>query len=163
MIAVTRLGPADGPRLCRHLQALDADDRMLRFGHALDDDGITRYVARIDFARDTVIGIESADGTLAALAHLGVRAGRADFGLSVLPAYRGCGLGWRMFSRVVACSRRVGATELVCQSANPAVVHMAAVFGFRRLLADPAAALVLALPDPAPAPHPLTNPADALA
>lgn len=46
------------------------DDRFLRFGHGIGDEGIARYVARIDFARDHVHGLTDAGGRVVALAHI---------------------------------------------------------------------------------------------
>ena len=42
------------PQLLAHLLALDAEDRRLRFAHALSDDGVRHYVDGIDLSRDAV-------------------------------------------------------------------------------------------------------------
>lgn len=138
-----RFVPADSERIAAHLAALDVDDRFLRFGYGIRDEGIASYVARIDFARDHVHGLSDGSGSIVALAHAAVRDGEVDFGLSVTPACRGLGLGRILFDHVVELARRTGATRILCHSISPAVLHMAGACGFRRLNGNPAAPLVL--------------------
>lgn len=53
--ALTRELQADERKqLLVHLLALSAEDRRLRFEHALSDDGLRHYVDGIDFSRDAV-------------------------------------------------------------------------------------------------------------
>lgn len=70
--------PADAERILAHLVALDVDDRFLRFGYGIGDEGIARYVARIDFALDHVHGLTDAGGRVVALAHIAARDGEVD-------------------------------------------------------------------------------------
>ena len=127
-----RFGPADAPRIFEHLLALDADDRLLRFSHGIRNEGIAAYVATLDFTRDHVHGLCTAQGDIVALAHVGVRDGEVDFGLSVTSTYRQRGLGRALFSHVIALARLHDAVRVVCHSVSPAVLHMAAASGFRR-------------------------------
>ncbi|AMO37206.1 GNAT family N-acetyltransferase [Thauera humireducens] len=127
-----RFGAADMPRILEHLHALDADDRLLRFSHGIRDEGIAAYVASLDFARDHVHGLCTAQGDIVALAHVAVRDGEVDFGLSVIAAYRQRGLGRALFGHVIALARLHDAVRIVCHSVSPAVLHMAAASGFRR-------------------------------
>lgn len=129
---LTRFGAADAPRILAHLLSLDADDRMLRFGYGIGDEGIAGYVARLDFARDHLHGLCAAGGDIVALAHVGIRDGEADFGLSVIPAHRGHGLGHALFGHVIGLAESFGAARVVCHSISPAVIHMAGRCGFRR-------------------------------
>ena len=135
-----RFQATDAPRVLAHLLALDADDRMLRFGHGIRREGIVAYVAGIDFKRDHVHGLSAASGEVVALAHVAVRAGELDFGLSVIPAYRQRGLGRALFEHVMALAPQLGAQRIVCHSISPVVLHMVAVRGFRRPNGDPASA-----------------------
>lgn len=90
-------------RIARHLLQLQGQDRYLRFGHAASDAQIERYALSIDFARDELLGVFSRRLQLVALAHLAyprpdaALPDTAEFGVSVLPRYRGCGLGSRLF------------------------------------------------------------------
>ena len=127
-----RFGPADAPRILEHLLALDADDRLLRFSHGIRDEGIAAYVATLDLARDHVHGLGTAQGDIVALAHVAVRDGEVDFGLSVTATHRQRGLGRALFNHVIALARLHGAGRIVCHSVSPAVLHMAAASGFRR-------------------------------
>lgn len=127
-----RFGAADTPRILEHLRALDADDRLLRFSHGIRDEGIAAYVASLDFARDHVHGLCTAQGDIVALAHVALRDGEVDFGLSVIAAYRQRGLGRALFGHVIALARLHDAIRIVCHSVSPAVLHMAAASGFRR-------------------------------
>lgn len=148
---MTRFGPTDAPRILAHLLTLDTDDRMLRFGHGIRDEGLASYVARLDYVRDHVHGLNDARGDIVALAHIAMRDGDVDFGLSVTLPYRGRGLGHALFSHVIAMAQRGGATRVLCYSISPAVLHMAGLHGFRRSGGSPAAPLALLLPSPAPA------------
>ena len=73
-------------------------DRYLRFGHPAVDAQIGRYVDLIDFDRDEVFGVFNRRLQLIAMAHLAYlgdsqRPHAAEFGVSVLPRYRGRGFG----------------------------------------------------------------------
>ena len=69
---------------------------------------------------------------LFALAHIAVRDGEVDFGLSVTATHRQHGLGRALFNHVIALARLHGAGRIVCHSVSPAVLHMAAASGFSR-------------------------------
>lgn len=140
-----RFGAADAPRIRAHLLALDTDDRLLRFGHGIRDEGIAAYVAALDFARDHVHGLCTAQGEILALAHVALRDGEIDFGLSVSPGQRQRGLGRALFGHVIALAHALDAARIVCHSVSPAVLHMAAASGFRRPGGRLTAPLVLAL------------------
>jgi len=94
-------------RLLRHLLALSPADRYLRFGYAAGDAQVTRYALSVDFQRDEVLGIFNRRLELVAAAHVAYppdaewQDDTAEFGVSVLPRYRGRGLGGRLFQ--LAC------------------------------------------------------------
>ena len=119
-----------------HIFHTDARNRvvsgLLRFSHGIRNEGIAAYVATLDFTRDHVHGLCTAQGDIVALAHVGVRDGEVDFGLSVTSTYRQRGLGRALFSHVIALARLHDAVRVVCHSVSPAVLHMAAASGFRR-------------------------------
>ena len=91
-------------RIERHLLALDASDRYLRFGHAVSDAQISRYALTLDFERDALFGVFNRRLELIAMAHLAYPRPQdtwqdtAEFGVSVLTRYRSIGLGSRLFS-----------------------------------------------------------------
>ncbi len=94
-------------RLQRHLLALTPEDRYLRFGYAVSDERVTRYALTLDFQRDEVLGVFNRRLELIAAAHVAYppdaewEDDTAEFGVSVLPRYRGRGLGSRLFQ--LAC------------------------------------------------------------
>ncbi len=91
-------------RIERHLLALDAPDRYLRFGHSIGDTQISRYALTLDFERDALFGVFNRRLDLIAMAHLAYPRPQdkwtdtAEFGVSVLPRYRSIGLGGRLFN-----------------------------------------------------------------
>ncbi len=75
--ALTREMPEDErPRLLAHLLALGADDRHLRFGHALSDDGIRKYVEGIDLSSNETALPQLSLGTRVGIAFREERVGR---------------------------------------------------------------------------------------
>lgn len=120
-VPVRRLAPRHRSRLLQHLRALPEHDRYLRFGYAATDEQIGRYVETLDFSRDMVLGIFNRRLALIAVAHLAIeppapqRTGRpamAEFGVSVLAAYRGRRLGGRLFEQAVLHARNRGLETL---------------------------------------------------
>ena len=123
-----RLTDADRPRLVEHLLLLDEDDLRLRFGMAKTPDALADYVARgIDFGRDGVFGIRDDNLALLGVAHVAIGPGMAEFGVSVLAACRGHGLGSALLDRAhdFARSRFITAMFMHCLTEKRAMMHMA--------------------------------------
>ena len=57
VIFIKELSEQDRPFMLNHFLGLSPSDRRLRFGAALPDEAVSRYVQRIDFTRDTVFGV----------------------------------------------------------------------------------------------------------
>jgi RimJ/RimL family protein N-acetyltransferase len=134
-VAVQRLNARHRDEILRHLLQLPEDDRRLRFGHAVRDDGIRQYVEHIDFERDRVFGILDAELELLGVAHLALdpRKQAAEFGVSVNPACRGKGYGFTLLERVVLHAANLGYRTLfmVCLSENRVMMHLAQKAGLR--------------------------------
>lgn len=130
---IRSLGPRQRSRILVHLQALDAQDRYLRFGYAASDGHIARYVDQLDFDRDEVFGVFNRRLELVAMAHLaylghdGAPATSAEFGVSVLPRGRGRGIGARLFERACLHARNRGIDNLIVHalSENVAMLKIA--------------------------------------
>lgn len=138
VIPIRALGPQHRQALLRHLLALEAPDRYLRFGHVAGDPEIDAYVRRIDFARDEVFGVFSRRLELIAVAHLALgdaANGEAEFGVSVLPQGRGKGIGTRLFERAATFARNRGlqTLRLQCLSQNAAMMAIARRAGMQVL------------------------------
>lgn len=100
-----------------HLLSLSPEDRYLRFGYAAQDEQVKSYVEHIDFSRDKILGIFDRELNLIALAHLSLaRPSKftrcAEFGVSVLPQFRGQGLGAHLFEHSSMLARNEGVSML---------------------------------------------------
>jgi RimJ/RimL family protein N-acetyltransferase len=134
-VPIRALGPRCRDRIRRHLLALEAGDRYMRFGYAASDEQIERYVAQLDFDRDEIFGIYNRRLELIAVAHLAYApampssagARGAEFGVSVLKLARGRGYGAKLFARAVIQARNAGVQQLMIQtlSENTAMLRIA--------------------------------------
>ncbi len=116
---IRSLAPRHRARIAAHLGALAPADRYLRFGYQATEAQIARYVDALDFARDEVFGIFNRRLELIAMAHLahaaslpGAPAVASEFGVSVLPRYRGRGFGADLFARAMLHARNRGVETL---------------------------------------------------
>lgn len=131
-VPVRELHGQDRQDVLAHLRALDAADRYLRFGYAAQDAQIEHYVANLDFGCDRVFGIYNRKLCLIAMAHLAYiqepeAASCVEFGVSVLPAWRGRGFGTELFARAVLHARneRIPLMFIHALSENTAMLHIA--------------------------------------
>ena len=131
-VPVRELHMQDRQDVRTHLLALDGADRYLRFGYAAQDAQIEHYVATLDFGRDRVFGIYNRKLCLIAMAHLAYihdpqAASCAEFGVSVLPAWRGRGFGTELFERAVLHARNdhISLMFIHALSENTAMLHIA--------------------------------------
>ena len=143
-----RLRGTDRAALARHFLALDADDRRLRFGAALTDEAVLQMEERIDFDRDEIFGIANDDLDLLGVVHVAFYPGKAELGLSVLPAARGIGLGNALFERAVTHLVNRGVREVFvhCLTENGAMMHLARRNGMQVVLDGSETDAHLALP-----------------
>ena len=132
LVPIRALGPRHRERIAKHLLAMDASDRYLRFGYAATDEQIIRYADGLNFERDDIYGIFNRKLELIAMAHLAVsddpeQAKQAEFGVSVLKAARGRGFGGRLFERAVMHARNEGRDTLFIHalSENTAMLNIA--------------------------------------
>jgi GNAT superfamily N-acetyltransferase len=138
MVPIRSIGPSHTERIAKHLLALDAQDRYLRFGYAANDEQIRRYVAGLNFERDEIFGIYNRKLELIAMAHLAFSidpqlASCAEFGVSVLQHARGRGYGARLFDRAVMHARNEGVSMMFIHalSENTAMLTIARKAGAR--------------------------------
>ena len=128
-VAVQRLNARHRQDIARHLLQLPAEDRRLRFGQQIRDDGVREYIAHIDFERDNVFGIHAPDLTLVGVAHLALDPAQrtAELGLSVDPACRGKGYGFALLQRSVLHAANIGnrALFMYCLAENRVMMHLA--------------------------------------
>lgn len=110
LVPISALTQEHLPKLLKHLLALSARDRYLRFGYTATDEHVQRYVTGLNFERDEIYGIFNRDLDIIAMAHLAVMKktdveSSAEFGVSVLAHARGKGYGARLFERAVIHAR----------------------------------------------------------
>ena len=131
-VPIRSLAARHKPRIERHLLALSAQDRYLRFGYAATDEHIARYVQGLNFERDEIFGVFNRRLELVAMAHLAYSidpqwATCAEFGVSVSSHQRGKGLGARLFGHAVMHARNQGVSLLFIHalSENVAMLKIA--------------------------------------
>jgi ribosomal protein S18 acetylase RimI-like enzyme len=128
-----RLRESDRAALETHFLTLGSEDRRLRFGASMSDDGVRAYVGRLDFERDGLFAVHDDELKLLAVVHVAVGGGEAEMGLSVLPSHREQGLGNALFTRAVVYLRNRGEPKVFvhCISENAAMMHLARKHGMR--------------------------------
>jgi len=134
----------------RHLIALDAEDRRLRFGLPRDDESLQAYVNGIDLERDAVMCVFDDELLLVGAAHLARGTGYAEIGVSVLKGHRGRGIGSALFERSRLHARNWGVSELFthCAADNAAMVRLARRHGMRAVVERGEADAYAAVPAP---------------
>ncbi len=129
-VRISSLRYQDKAEIAKHLLALPERDRYFRFGFAATDQQIQNYVAALNFERDHVYGIYNRQAALVAVAHVAQMSElyqaplsfglgysqSAEFGVSVLPAYRSKGYGGRLFDRAVTHARNQGISQFHIQA-----------------------------------------------
>jgi RimJ/RimL family protein N-acetyltransferase len=138
MVPIRSLGPNQRQRIATHLLSLDANDRYLRFGYAVQDEQILLYVEGLNFERDEIFGIFDRKLALLAVAHLAYgkdprSGGCAEFGVSVVSKSRGRGYGARLFERAAMHAGNQGVQTLFIHalSENTAMLKIARAAGGR--------------------------------
>ena len=140
-VLVKQLQERDRRRMLKHFLALDASDRLLRFGTVLPDEQIEAYVNRIDLSQDTVYGVVNRMFRLVAVGHLAfspkekIPSGSsrttkdrvAEFGVSVSASARGLGIGSKLFERAAIHCRNsdVDTLYMHCLASNQTMMHIA--------------------------------------
>jgi len=106
-----RLGAEHRAAVTAHMMALDERGRELRFGSALTDGSVAKYVSAIDFGSDIVEGAWD-DNLLVGVAHLAVYPENGhpvgELGISVLREARHRQLGQRLLERALVHARLQG-------------------------------------------------------
>jgi RimJ/RimL family protein N-acetyltransferase len=148
-----RLRDSERAVLADHFISLDGEDRRLRFGSNISDEGLREYVSRIDFERDGVFAVHDDEGSrLLAVIHVALSSTSAELGLSVALEHRGQGLGSALFLRAVNHLRNRGMREVFvhCLTENGAMMHLARKNGMRIIAAGSETDARLALDPPTP-------------
>ena len=132
-VPIRTLGARHRRKVLAHLLALDPDDRARRFGHHASDERIGHYVEQMNFEGDAIYGVFDRRLRLGAMVHLAFGAddtplgGTAEFGISVLPALRGRGVGALLFEHAVTLARNRGVRTLLIHLARDNAAMLAIV------------------------------------
>lgn len=152
-VPIKSLDASHRPRIQEHLSTLPDHDRYLRFGYPATDEQVGRYVDSLNFACDEIFGVFNRRLKLVAMAHLAhpsdpAAAHVAEFGVSVLPRYRGKGFGARLFGHAMlhARNRGIGTLFIHALSENATMLHIARKAGARVKRSGPEADAFLQLP-----------------
>jgi GNAT superfamily N-acetyltransferase len=162
-VPVKELAERDRRRMLKHFLALEKPDRLLRFGANTPDEQVARYVSGIDFSRDMVFGVYNRVFKLVAVGHLAFaprdaknssseKERVAEFGVSVLQAARGLGIGSKLFERAAIHCRNndVDTLYMHCLSSNKTMMHIAKKAGMEIHRDHGEADAYLKLPAPSP-------------
>lgn len=146
VVFIKELSERDRPFMLNHFLGLSAADRRLRFGAALPDEAVTRYVQSIDFTRDTVFGVYESTYSLVGVGHLafldpaglpaldGERKHRvAEFGVSVSAPMRRKNVGTKLFDRAaIHCrNRHIDTLYIHCLASNKPMLCIAEKAGMQ--------------------------------
>ena len=130
--------------------ALSTEDRHKRFCCSLSDETIWRYVDRLDFGRDVILGAFGEDAQLIGLAELVHGAAASEMAFSVRPDKRGKKIGTKLLEKLLQCARvrGVGKAFVLFLANNTPMRRMASRAGMTLDLGDGEAHAVLELPAP---------------
>jgi RimJ/RimL family protein N-acetyltransferase len=139
VVPVRELHAGHRNEILSHLLLLNEEDRRLRFGTQTPDEVIHHYVDGLDFNRDAIFGSFDSELNLIGMAHLAYlpksknEPQAAEFGVSVLPAGRGKGIGTALLARASVHSRntRIETLFVHCLANNRAMMHLAQKAGMQ--------------------------------
>ena len=109
-VPVVGLRESDRPYLQVHFLCLGPEDLRRRFGVAMSPQALRDYVSRIDFVHDRLFAVQGPEGSIIAVAHVTRASGVAQIGVTVLPGWRGRGIGAELVARATAWLREIRAT-----------------------------------------------------
>lgn len=109
MISVRILSPLEWPVFGRHMKRLGSDDRRMRFGSTVSDACIDAHIGRLRPFVDTVVGAFSDQAEMIGAALITRdNAGAVEISVSVLPDWRGRGIGTALVTRAMLWARNRG-------------------------------------------------------
>ena len=131
------------------IKDIQDNDRRLRFGGALDDDSVRKYIKESfnnfgDVNMWFIVDIESFETfgrRVVASCHVNYdeKTNTAELGLTVSPDYRNQKIGQELFTRGITWARMAGAEHVFmhCLSENKVIQHIAKKGGMTVVTIDP--------------------------
>lgn len=123
------LSGLDRPLVWRHLQRLTARDSVLRFGHAVSDGQLQRYVQTINLNKDVAVGLFD-DENLVGFSHGATYQEQGwpvtELGLSVERHLQGAGWGTLLLQESIERAAALGSTKFIVHTltSNHAIRRM---------------------------------------
>ncbi len=141
MTLVRKLSAIEADKLTHHLCRLSLEERRLRFGHGVSDQGLTDFVEAIDWSETWAIGaVEGQDlHGVVELRRAGAWwTGAAELSVSVEGPYQNEGLGTRLVAEalLVARNRGIRTVFLLCLPENRPIQRIAKKFSGRLTMVD---------------------------
>jgi GNAT superfamily N-acetyltransferase len=119
--------PMEFHKLKTHLKALDADSRILRFGHQVTDEIIDTLCDgfKKQYYQHTFFVIEDEDLQFLAVGHVATEH-NMELAFSVLKTHQGKGMGDALMRRCIQHCRIIGRLKgyMVCLTTNAAIRHL---------------------------------------
>lgn len=121
-----------------HLLRLPKEDRFLRFGYAISDEGIRKYVDTQYRIKQVVLGSFNENLDVVAAIEIIFDTSKyvavndtAEIGLSVEPGYRAQGIGSELFQKALLITRNRSVNQLVshCLTQNRWMMRIAKKYG----------------------------------
>ena len=124
---VRRVLPHEYSKYRKHLKALDASSKYLRFGYHIQDDMIDQLCAQFEVEpeKNILFAIENDDLDFIAIGHISAQE-ELELAFSVLKGYQGQGMGSLLMKRVIQWCRIHNRLKgcMVCLSTNAAIKHL---------------------------------------
>lgn len=122
-----KLTSIEGAKLIDHLCSLKEEDRRLRFGAAVADEYIAKYVTDSILNDSNSIWFACGESNIVAACHVAIYNGEGELGCSVDPEFRGLGLAQLMFDRAITYLRVKGVQDVYmhCLTENQIMRHIA--------------------------------------
>ena len=141
MALIRMLKDSDREAVREHFRKLDADSLRMRFFCSIKGDVLDRYVEKMDFDRDMIMGIESvADGSIIGLAEVAKtrEEGHGELAFSVHKEVSGRGFGKALVKRAILAARNHGYTHLhlICMPENDRMTALAKSNGMTVMRVD---------------------------
>ena len=131
---VRRVLHTEYPKYRKHLKALSAQSKHLRFGYVIQDEMIDKLCDQweSDHEHNILFCIENDDLDFIAIGHIAIQE-EMELAFSVLDGYQGQGMGNHLFKRVIQWCRTHGFLKgcMVCLSHNNTIKHLCTKYGIR--------------------------------
>jgi GNAT superfamily N-acetyltransferase len=104
-VPVRRLAEADRPAVLAYYRALPLAERAALFGHPLSDEGVARYVNRLNFSTEGHYAALGAASVIIGVAHCLLFDGQGLVSIHVAQGYRRRGIGAALTSHLASFGR----------------------------------------------------------